>query len=298
MQSEEQRVSTNGISLNFDSFGDPGHPPLVLIMGLATQMIFWETAFCQQIAARGFWVVRFDNRDVGKSSWIEQAKVPGALSFITNILFGKKIKSAYQLSDMAADIIGLLDELKIKKAHFVGASMGGMIAQILALSYPSRVASLTSIMSTTGSRTLPRAKNKTAMQLFSPPAKNLDTFLSQATSIWRILHGNTFAFDEHKIRGLLLESRQRGFNPQGVSRQFAAILASPDRTDALSQICVPSLVLHGSDDPLLPVDCGIATAKAIPNARLKVFSGMGHTLPEELYQQIVDEIVQTTQLKD
>lgn len=294
LHTPEQKITVNGIQLNFDSFGDSVNPPLILIMGLATQMIFWDETFCCKIAEQGFWVIRFDNRDVGKSSWINDAKVPGTMAFILNVLLNKNLKSAYQLSDMVNDTLGLMDVLEIKKAHIVGASMGGMIAQILALQNPQRVASLTSIMSTTGNRSLPRPTNKTVLQLFSPPAKDLKVYLTQATAIWRILHGNFFLFEEQKIRNLLLESRQRGFNPEGVSRQFGAILASHDRTAELGSLQIPTLVLHGEDDPLLPVECGIATAKAIPNARLKIFKGMGHTLPSQLYNELINEIVLIT----
>ena len=287
----EQQIASNNIKLNYDSFGDPAHPAIILIMGLATQMIFWDSDICRQLAQQGFWVLRFDNRDIGKSTHMTQLNPPSGLAFLLNILTGKKLQSAYQLSDMAADTLGLMDALNIPRAHIVGASMGGMIAQILAIQAPQRVISLTSIMSTTGNRALPRAKNSTLLKLLTTPAKNAEDYVKRGLNIWRILHADHFPFDAKKISELLQLSWQRGVNGQGISRQLAAILASPDRTIDLAKLKIPSLVIHGSLDPLLPLDCGIATAKAIPQAKFLSYQGMGHTIPVEIQQDVVMQII-------
>lgn len=289
--SPEQQISANGLLINFDSFGDKKNPPMILIMGLATQMIFWDEAFCRTLASHGFWVIRFDNRDIGKSTWLKQARVPGPMAFLMNVLFSKKLKSSYQLADLARDTLGLMDALDIAKAHIVGASMGGMIAQIIAIDAPHRILSLSSIMSTTGNRSLPRASNKTALQLLARPAMEKNAYVQQATAIWQILHGPHYPFERERIAKLLTHSRERGFNPAGISRQFAAILSSPDRTAVLKQLTLPTLVIHGDADPLVPVECGVATAKAIPGAKLKIYAGMGHTIPQELASDIIAEII-------
>ena len=287
----EHTVKANGIDINYDYFGDPAHPAIVLIMGLATQKIFWDSEFCQQLADHGFWVIRFDNRDIGKSTWMKEAKPSSIWSFMLNILLHKKIKSAYQLTDMAADTLSLMDALDIKKAHVIGASMGGMIAQLLAIQAPQRILSLTSIMSTTGDRSLPRASNSTLLKLLAAPAKNAQDYVAQGIKIWQLLHAAHYPFETAKITQLLQQSWQRGFNAAGVSRQLSAILASADRTAQLASLNLPALVIHGEQDPLLPLACGLATANAIPQARLKVYAGMGHTIPRECLQEVVSDIV-------
>lgn len=264
---------------------------MILIMGLATQMIFWDSDMCRQIALQGFWVIRFDNRDIGKSSKMTQAKIPHGLAFMLNVLLGKKINSSYQLRDMAADTLGLMDTLHISRAHIVGASMGGMIAQLMAIEAPQRIISLTSIMSTTGNRSLPRASNCTILKLMAARAKNVDAYVKKGLQIWKILHAGFYPFDVEKVRQLLTQSWQRGVSAAGISRQLAAILASPDRSADLANVQVPALVIHGDIDPLLPLACGIATAKAIPNAKLVTYSGMGHTIPQEIQQEVLSEIV-------
>ena len=291
MYTNEQQAAVNDISLNYDSFGNPSHPAMILIMGLATQMIFWDSQMCRKIAQQGFWVIRFDNRDIGKSSKLNQAKIPHGLAYMLNVLFGKKMNSPYHLSDMAADTLGLMDVLNIDRAHIIGASMGGMIAQLIAIKAPQRVISLTSIMSTTGNRSLPRASNSTILKLMGTPAKNLDDYVKQGLVIWKILHAEFYPFDAEKVSQLLTQSWQRGVSAAGMSRQLAAILASSDRTSDLTKVQIPTLVVHGEIDPLLPLACGIATAKAIPNAKLVTYSGMGHTIPQEIQMEVLTEIV-------
>lgn len=290
MLDNTQQVSANGLQITYDSFGDPAHPAVVLIMGLGTQMIHWNDQFCELLANEDLRVIRFDNRDIGKSTWLTELPVPSMWHFIGNSLFNKKVNAPYLLDDMADDTLALLDALNIDNAHLVGASMGGMIAQCIALKSPARVGSLTSIMSTTGNRSLPKAKTKISAKLLKPMPKDLEAYVMQSLDVWKMLHGDHYSFDQARVEKLIRDSRQRGFNPAGVSRQLSAIIDSPDRTLGLQQLKVPSLIIHGDIDPLVPVECGIATAEAIPDATLKVLKGMGHTMPIQLWPQIVGDI--------
>jgi pimeloyl-ACP methyl ester carboxylesterase len=285
-----QQANANGLQITYDSFGDLADPVIILIMGLGTQMIHWNDEFCELLARNNLRVIRFDNRDIGKSTWLTSSPVPSVLNFIGNSLFGKKVNAPYLLDDMADDTLALMDALNIGSAHLVGASMGGMIAQCIALKSPERVSSLTSIMSTTGNRSLPKAKARIGVKLLKPLAKEIDLYVAQSLEIWKMLHGEHFPFDKDRVEKVIRDSRHRGFNPAGVARQLSAIIDSPDRTNGLQQLQIPSLVIHGDSDPLVPVACGIATAQAIPNATLKILKGMGHTLPVQLWPQIVDEI--------
>ena len=286
-----QQVSANSLQITYDSFGNPTDPAMILIMGLGTQMIHWSDQFCQLLASNKFSVIRFDNRDIGKSTWLKDYPVPSLLDFIGNSLFSRKMNAPYLLDDMADDTLALMDVLKLDKAHLVGASMGGMIAQSIALKSPGRVSSLTSIMSTTGNRSLPKAKKRVSVKLLKPGAKDIEQYVEQSLGIWKMLHGEHFTFDRERVESMIRDSRQRGFHPAGVARQLSAIIDSPDRTQGLQQLQVPSLIIHGDQDPLVPVECGIATAAAIPGATLKILEGMGHTLPIQLWPQIVEDIV-------
>lgn len=291
---EAQQVSANGLQITYDSFGQLENPVIILIMGLATQMIYWDNEFCELLARKGFRVIRFDNRDIGKTTWLTNSPVPSVWRFIGNSVFNKRIKAPYLLDNMADDTLALMDALNVSKAHLVGASMGGMIAQCVALKSPARVQTLTSIMSTTGNRALPKPKKRVGAKLLKPLAKDIERYVLQNLQVWKVLHGDHYPFDKERIESLIRDSWQRGFNPNGVVRQLSAILDSPDRTKSLQQLQIPSLVIHGDADPLVPVECGIATAQAIPNATLKILKGMGHTLPSQLWPQVVDEIVKLT----
>jgi pimeloyl-ACP methyl ester carboxylesterase len=286
------QVSANGLQITYDSFGDPSHPVVMLIMGLGTQMIHWSEQFCQLLASNKLRVIRFDNRDIGKSTWLTDYPVPSTWDFISNSLFSKKVNAPYLLDDMADDTLALMDSLNIHKAHIVGASMGGMIAQCMALKSPNRVSSLTSIMSTTGNRSLPKAKIRVMAKLLKPLATEIEPHVAQSLGVWRMLHGEYFPFDRESVEKVIRYSVQRGVNPAGVARQLSAIIDSPDRTLGLQKLQIPSLIIHGDIDPLVPVECGIATAAAIPGATLKIMEGMGHTLPFQLYPQIVEDIVE------
>jgi pimeloyl-ACP methyl ester carboxylesterase len=294
-QPASQQVSANGLQITYDSFGDHADPAMILIMGLGTQMIHWSDQFCQLLASKKFRVIRFDNRDIGKSSWLRNSPVPSIWDFIGNILFSKKVSAPYLLDDMADDTLALMDALKIDKVHLVGASMGGMIAQCIALKSPARVSTLTSIMSTTGNRSLPRPKLKVSAKLLKSVTREIEAYVAQSLDIWKMLHGEHFPFDQESVEKTIRNSWQRGFNPAGVGRQLGAIIDSPDRTLALQKLQIPSLIIHGDIDPLVPVACGIATAAAIPGAKLKILTGMGHTLPVQLWPQIVDDIAELAQ---
>ena len=287
-----QRVSANGLQLTYDSFGDPSDPVMILIMGLGTQMIHWSEQFCQLLASNKLRVIRFDNRDIGESTWLTDYPTPTTWDFIGNSLFNKKVNSPYLLDDMADDTLALMDALSIDKAHIVGVSMGGMIAQCMALKAPNRVNSLTSIMSTTGNRSLPKAKIRVIAKLLKPLAKEIGPYVAQNLDVWLMLHGKHFPFDQESVEKVIRHSQQRGVNPAGVARQLSAIIDSGDRTLSLRKLHIPSLIIHGDIDPLIPVECGIATAAAIPGATLKILKGMGHTLPMQLWPQIVEDIVE------
>lgn len=287
---QEQFAEVNGISLCYQTFGDPNNKPLLLIMGLATQMIHWDLGFCQKLVDQGFWVIRFDNRDIGRSTMLRGQKVPSIISVAANQLFGKKLEVLYDLHTMAADAVALLDHLNIQASHVVGASMGGMIAQCMAIDFPERVLSLTSIMSTTGDPSLPKPKKSVVLKVMKPAPKDPEAYLQYALNLWQLLNGTHYYFDKEKVGSFLQLARERSFYPKGIWRQVCAILASPDRTQALKQLTLPALVIHGDQDPLIPVACGIATASAIQGSELMILEGMAHTLPEPLWEQIISGI--------
>ena len=288
----EQLVATNNIDINYDSFGDKSHPAIILIMGLATQMIYWDEQFCKLLASQGYWVIRFDNRDNGKSTWLDSIPPPSSLALLTNAVFKRPLGATYLLSDMMQDTVGLLDALHLESAHIVGVSMGGMIAQEIAINHPHRVKSLTSIMSTTGNKRLPKPSTAFSFKMLKRPPKDVNKAVTYGMHVWRMIQGDHYPFDEQKVLSLITRALQRGFNPAGNTRQLAAILDSLDRTEALNTLAVPSLILHGEDDPLVLVDCGYATAKAIPNAKIKTYPGMGHTIPSQLYDDITKQILE------
>jgi len=288
------RVTANGIEIEYEQFGDAGDPPLLLVMGLGAQMILWEDDFCRELAARGFHVTRFDNRDIGKSTWLRDAGVPGIGEVMMAAMSGGVVPAPYTLSDMAADAAGLMDALGLASAHVVGASMGGMIAQTLTIEHPARVRTLTSIMSTTGDPTLPQARPEALAVLLAPAVTGRDENIERAVIVFRAIGSPGFPFDEAGVRDIAARSFDRGSNPDGVARQIAAIFASGDRTPRLATVQVPTLVLHGKDDPLVPYEGGVATAAAIAGAKLVGIEGMGHDLPRGVWPRIFDEICTLT----
>lgn len=287
-------VTANGIQIEYDSFGDRGGRPLLLIMGLATQMIGWDEAFCEQLAARGHYVLRFDNRDVGLSSKIESAGVPNVLKAMAQAARGEKVSAPYTLADMAADAVGLLAALGIESAHVCGASMGGMIAQTMALRHPERVRSLISIMSTTGNPALPPPRPEAMRALLRPTPAKRAAFIEHMVETWRALAGRGIPFDEARIRAQSARAFDRCYCPTGTVRQMMAIITQDNRKPALAKVRVPALVIHGAEDPLVPVEAGRDTAEAIPGAELLIIEGMGHDLPPAVWPQLVAAISRHT----
>lgn len=283
---EERTAPANGIEIVYQEMGDPDGEPLLLVMGLATQMIAWHPDFCGLLAERGFRVIRFDNRDIGRSTKIRAAGVPSRL----DMLAGRRATAPYLLSDMARDSFGLMDHLGIGSAHVAGASMGGMIAQTMAINNPARVRSLTSIMSTTGRRFTGMPTMKAFGILFGGPPKDRDQVIERAVRTFKVIGSPAYPFEEERIREIAATSYDRGHSAAGVARQLHAILASGDRTAALEDLVVPTSVIHGSADVLIRPSGGRATAEAVPGARLKIFEGMGHDLPQALWPEFVDEL--------
>jgi pimeloyl-ACP methyl ester carboxylesterase len=253
-------------------------------------MILWHEEFCQQLAGRGHRVIRFDNRDVGKSSWFDQLGVPDVTAAVGAALMRQPVKAPYLLRDMAADAVGLLDALHIDQAHIVGASMGGMIAQSVAIEHPSRVLTLTSIMSSTGNPDLPPATPTAMSVLLAPPPTTRAEAIERSVTVFRTIGSPGFPFDEEDIRGRAARSFDRGFNPAGTVRQLLAVLASGNRKAALSAVRVPTLVIHGKDDPLVPFPAAQDTAAAIPGAELLAIDGMGHDMPRAVWPRMIDAI--------
>ena len=283
-------AKANGIELCHDTFGDPQAPPLLLIMGLAAQMTAWDDEFCAALAGRGLYVVRFDNRDIGLSTRFTEAGVPDIAAAFAAVMQGRPVSAPYLLSDMADDVVGLLDALGIASAHVVGASMGGAIAQLLAVHHPARLRSLTSIMATTGAPDLPPPTPAALATLFKPAPRDRAAYLDSYVQTWQVLRGPGFVLDDARDRARAAANFARGLNPAGAARQIMAIMASGSRREALAAVAVPTLVIHGDADPLVPLACGVDTAKAVPGAKLTVLAGMGHALPISLWPQIVDAI--------
>jgi len=284
------RARANGIEIEYETFGDPADPALLLVMGLGAQMILWPEEFCSDLAARGLHVVRYDNRDVGRSTWLDQAGMPDVAGALAAAMQGRPIASPYLLRDMAADAVGLLDALEVDAVHVVGASMGGMIAQTLAIEHPARVRTLTSIMSTTGHPGLPPARPEAMAVLVTPAPTERVAAIEHGVRVWRTIGSPGFPFDEAEVRERAALAFDRGVNPPGVARQLVAILASGSRREALRGVQVPSLVIHGAADPLVPVEAGRDTAQAVPGAELLEFEGMGHDLPRPLWPRFVEAI--------
>jgi pimeloyl-ACP methyl ester carboxylesterase len=285
-----QIARANGIDICYEIFGDAAAEPMLLIMGLGAQMIHWDDDFCRQLADRGFRVIRFDNRDIGKSGKLTGGKRLGAVELLKMRFLKIPVAAPYKLIDMAKDTIGLMDALGIKSAHLVGASMGGMIAQEIAISFPQRVRSLTSIMSTTGNPKVPSPTREATAVLMAPPPASKEEFLERFAHTWKVLRVGSFPEDEALDRGRAERVFARGLNPAGVGRQLRAILASGSRKERLASVMAPTLVIHGTVDPLVRPEGGKDTAASIPGAKLLMIEGMGHALPIPIWPQIIDAI--------
>ncbi|ASP40519.1 alpha/beta hydrolase [Bacterioplanes sanyensis] len=277
----------DGIELAYECFGQPHHPSVILIMGLGAHMHIWPDALCQAIAEQGYQVLRFDNRDVGRSSALAEHGTPSLLRTWLHTKLKRKPNIPYTLKDMSRDVIALMDALDIDSAHLVGASMGGMIAQILAAKKKKRVRSLTSIMSAASSPGLPDPRLKVLLQLAKrPPPYNREAAVRYNMRMNRLIGSPGYPLDDEQLRELAETSLARSNDPAGFKRQLVAVTAAGDRRPMLGKIKAPTLVIHGSDDPLIPLRMGIDTAAAIRKAKLKVIHGMGHNLPPALVPRL------------
>ena len=286
MTAEPQYADANGLKIAYETFGDSGDPPVLLVMGLGTQMIAWPDEFCRSIAARGLFVIRFDNRDVGLSTHLDHLPAPTLRELA---LWHRR--PPYTIDDMADDAAGLLDALGIDSAHVVGASLGGFIAQTLAIRHPGRVRSLTLMMTSTGSRFVGYARPALLANLLRR-RRRVDRHgaIEATVRTFRVIGSQGYALDEEYLRHLAGRSYDRAYNPSGYLRQFAASVRQPNRTAQLRRITVPAVVIHGLNDPLVNSSGGRAIARAIPRARFVGFNGMGHDLPRALWPRFVDEI--------
>lgn len=289
-------LNANGIQIEYETFGNPSCPPLLLIMGLGGQLIHWDEDFCRQLADKGLYVIRYDNRDAGLSTKFEAAGLPDMGALLDAHLQGRSIEPPYTLEDMAADAAGLLEALNIKKAHICGSSMGGMIAQTVAIRYPAHLLSLISIYSTTGDPDLPPPQPPALEALMTPPPADRQGYIEFNVKTMQAIAGSGFPYDEQFIRDISARAYDRAFYPQGVGRQMMAVMTQENRKPALASVTVPTLVIHGTADPLVPAAHGRDTANAIPGAQLLLVDGLGHELPriKEPWPQVIDAIAAHT----
>ncbi len=287
--SEERLAPANGIEVSYQEMGAQDAEPLLLIMGLGTQMLAWDEDLCAMLAERDFRVIRFDNRDIGGSTKLDRA---GRANQV-DMLFGRRRTAPYLLRDMADDAVGLIEHLGLEACHVVGASMGGMIAQELAIRHPDRVRSLVSVMANTGSRWLRLPTWRALGTLLAKPGTGREAAVEYWVRTFRIIGSPAYPMDEARLRELAGASYDRSHDPAGIARQLHAVTASGDRTRALREIRLPATVIHGANDPLVRPAGGRATARAIPGARLRMIPGMGHDLPRPLWPTFVEEIAAT-----
>ena len=278
---------SNGITLEYESMGDPSAPALLLVMGLGMQLVAWPDAFCERLVQHGFRVIRFDNRDTGLSQKFDGLGVPRIPRAMLRALLGLRVRAPYDLGDMARDTVGLLDALGIRAAHVVGASMGGMIAQLVAAHYPERVLSLTSIMSTTGARHLRQPTLRVRRELLRRPEDpgSVESIIDNYEHLYGVIASPGYPTPREELRARIRRGVERSYYPQGFLRQLAAILASGDRSAVLGRIACPTLVIHGKADPLVPCEGGIDTARRIRDSKLVLLDGFGHDLPSQLHDR-------------
>jgi pimeloyl-ACP methyl ester carboxylesterase len=286
MSSGEQFADVGEVTLCYETFGEASDPPLLLIMGLAGQMILWEDEFCELLAAHGRWVIRFDNRDVGRSTILRDKPVPTRVQLATR----SRRAASYTLEQMADDAKGLLDVLQIERAEVVGASMGGMIAQLVAIRHPDRVSSLVSIMSTTGNRRVGQPHPRMLPHLLRRRARTRAEYVADFIRTWEEIGSRVYRPDTERSRELGERCFERGIHPAGAARQLGAIVTAADRTMALAGLRLPATVIHGDQDLLVRPSGGRATAAAIPDARLVIIPGMAHHLPSALWPQLAEAI--------
>lgn len=286
----ERLVRVGDVELCYETFGADDAPAMLMVMGLGSQMLVWADEFCATLAGHGFRVIRFDNRDNGRSTIFRQAKPPT----LRQLMLRDRRGAAYSLDAMAADAVGPLDRLGIERAHVVGASMGGMISQLIAINHPDRVRSLVSIMSTTGNWRVGLPKPKMLRMILGRPRKDREGYIEDLVATFQAIGSKRYPPPEAELRALAERCFERGVTAAGTARQLAAIQTAPDRTPKLRQLRLPATIIHGSSDPLISPSGGRATAAAIPGAKLLMLDGMGHDLPRPLWPQITDAILQTT----
>jgi proline iminopeptidase len=285
-------VHANGITIEYEESGPQSAPAIVLIMGLGMQLVAWSQSLCEGLARRGFRVIRFDNRDAGLSSRLPSLPRLVTSAMLARALIGLPVRPPYTLNDMASDTVGPLDALDLDRAHLVGASMGGMIAQIVAIERPERVASLTSTMSTSGNRSLPGPQPKVLRALLWPRSRNPAVAIRGGVSFFRMVNGSGYPASETELSAKVERAVRRSYRPDGLVRQLLTVLAAPSRVRELRRIDAPTLVLHGDEDPLVRLAAGKDVAASIPGARLHIIKGMGHFIPEALIPLLVEEIAQ------
>ncbi|HEY5048705.1 MAG TPA: alpha/beta hydrolase [Rhizomicrobium sp.] len=285
-------IAANGIDIEYESFGRDGDPAVLLIMGFASQLTLWPVSFCEGLAAMGFRVIRFDNRDIGKSSHLMHLGVPNVPEALAKMISGQLVAATYRLDDMAADAAELLKALDIPHAHIVGASMGGMIAQIFAIRYPDQTASLTSIMSTTGNRSLPQAKPEALAAItVSPASDSREDRIAAGMKAWRVIGSPGYPATDDELRAVVSREVDRvPYEPTGIARQLVAVVAAPARNALLKNIRCPALVVHGADDPLMPVECGEDTAASIAGCKLVIVPGMAHDFTNALVPVYLEHV--------
>jgi len=288
----EAKIWANGIELAYDSFGGRESPPIILIMGFTMPMITWDERFCEQLAGNGFWVIRFDNRDIGHSTWLTDAGIPNLHQLTLALMQGQPVDVPYRLQDMAQDVLGLMDALDLQSANIVGMSMGGMIAQTLAILHPERVRTLTSLSSSMWSLdpSLPSPTPEALEVLMNALPMNRNGFIAAAVKAWQVIAGPHMPLAEEYLRDRARRIFERGVSLPGLARQRAAIMASGSRREALRSLHVPTLVLHGDADPLVRPAHGIATAETIPEAKLHIVKGMGHEVAPAAWSELIKAI--------
>jgi proline iminopeptidase len=289
----------NQLTIAYEEYGNALDPVLVLVQGLGMPLTAWPPDFVEALVAEGFRVVIFDNRDIGQSDLLHHLHVPNILLQILRRKFHLQVKTPYQLTDMMCDVEGLMNSLQIESAHLVGVSMGGMIAQLLAIHRPQRVKTLTSIMSTTGARKLPGPTREMRRHILrGPKSATYEAGVEFQWKLWRMLGGSRYRLTDEELAEFLRRNFERGITPAGVARQTLAILAAPSRRAELEKLDIPTLVIHGDADPLIPVECGVDTARAIPGARSAIIEGMGHSLPPALIERLVRLVTQHVRTVD
>lgn len=287
------RVASNGIELEYDTFGSPAGRPLVLIQGLSAQMLLWYEEFCELLAARGHYVVRFDNRDIGLSSKLDSAGTPNIPLLFAKHQLGFKVTTPYTLTDMAVDTIGLLDALGLRSAHICGSSLGARVAHLIAIGHRDRIRSLTSMMSSTGNPKLPPPHGKVTAMLARAPAYDRAQVIESAVALQKVVAAGDW--DEAAVRELTARAYDRCHHPAGIVRQLAAMLVEPSRVDEIRKVSIPALVVHGKEDPMVPVEGGHDTHECLAGSELLILERMGHELPRAHWPRIVDAISALTE---